>query len=88
MGPPGGRGSPGEPGRHGAPGPAGPPGPPGPAGEGLAYDAAAIAAMLQQGEDEIHKKILVECFQCSCSPIYKYNMYVFILLHLTSKLLD
>lgn len=44
-GPQGGRGPPGDAGRHGPPGPSGPPGPPGPPGEGLAYDAAAIAAM-------------------------------------------
>lgn len=49
MGPSGPRGPTGDVGRHGSPGPAGPPGPPGPPGEGLAYDAAAIAAMLQQG---------------------------------------
>jgi hypothetical protein len=49
AGPTGSRGPAGEAGRHGAPGSAGPPGPPGPPGEGLAYDAAAIAAMLQQG---------------------------------------
>lgn len=67
MGPPGGRGSPGEPGRHGTPGPAGPPGPPGPAGEGLAYDAAAIAAMLQQGEDEIQFHVHLFTSMCLCN---------------------
>lgn len=48
-GPPGSRGPPGDTGRHGPPGPVGPAGPPGPPGESLQYDAAAIAAMLQQG---------------------------------------
>lgn len=50
IGPSGPHGPPGDEGRHGPPGPAGPPGPPGPPGEGLAYDAAALAAMLQQGK--------------------------------------
>lgn len=48
-GPQGGRGPPGDAGKHGSPGPPGQPGQPGPPGEALAYDAAAIAAMLQQG---------------------------------------
>lgn len=63
MGPPGGRGPTGESGRHGAPGPAGPPGPPGLPGEGLAYDAAAIAAMLQQGKYKNYIYISIEVKQ-------------------------
>lgn len=61
IGPLGTRGPSGDTGRHGPPGPAGPPGPPGPPGEGLAYDAAAIAAMLQQG--------MTHCCYVHVSPV-------------------
>lgn len=52
-GPPGQRGPPGEEGRHGQPGNPGPPGPPGPPGEQLGYDAAALAALLGQGQTKV-----------------------------------
>ena len=49
MGAPGSRGMPGEEGKRGPPGELGPPGPPGPPGESTGYDAAALAALLGQG---------------------------------------
>jgi collagen type II alpha len=52
-GPPGQRGPPGEEGRHGQPGSPGPPGPPGPPGESIGYDAAALAALLGQGQTKV-----------------------------------
>merc|ERR1719431_380197 len=50
MGPPGQRGPSGEEGRPGTPGTAGLQGPPGPPGESMGYDAAALAALLGQGQ--------------------------------------
>lgn len=52
SGPPGPRGVSGEEGRPGPMGPAGPPGPPGPPGDSMGYDAAALAAMLAQGQSQ------------------------------------
>ncbi len=49
IGPPGPRGPSGEEGKRGPPGERGMPGPPGPPGESTGYDAAALAAMLGQG---------------------------------------
>ena len=52
MGPPGPRGNAGEPGKSGPPGAPGPAGPPGPPGESMGYDAAALAAILGQGNSK------------------------------------
>jgi len=49
MGAPGPRGMSGEEGKRGPPGELGPPGPPGPPGESTGYDAAALAALMGQG---------------------------------------
>lgn len=53
IGPTGPRGMPGEPGKPGLPGPSGPPGPPGPPGESLGYDAAALAALMGNGQAKV-----------------------------------
>lgn len=50
SGPPGNRGSPGSDGKTGGLGNPGPPGPPGPPGDSIGYDAAALAAILGQGQ--------------------------------------
>ncbi|GIY03063.1 collagen alpha-1(II) chain, partial [Caerostris extrusa] len=50
LGLPGPRGSTGESGRDGPAGQSGPPGPPGPPGPGFQYDAAALAALMSQGQ--------------------------------------
>nr|CAD7260945.1 unnamed protein product [Timema shepardi] len=52
SGPPGPRGPQGEEGRPGQPGSSGPPGPPGPPGDNLGYDAAALSALLGQGQNK------------------------------------
>merc|ERR1711915_296969 len=52
MGPPGPRGPSGEEGKSGPLGPPGPAGPPGPPGESMGYDAAALAALLGQGQSK------------------------------------
>ena len=52
MGPPGPRGPSGEEGKYGPVGAPGPPGPPGPPGESMGYDAAALAALLGQGQSK------------------------------------
>lgn len=51
-GPPGPRGQSGEEGKRGPPGERGMPGPPGPPGESTGYDAAALAALLGQGNSK------------------------------------
>jgi len=43
----------GEAGKMGLTGAVGPPGPPGPPGESLGYDAAALAALLGQGQSKV-----------------------------------
>lgn len=52
MGPPGQRGPGGEEGKSGPSGSPGPAGPPGPPGESMGYDAAALAALLGQGQSK------------------------------------
>lgn len=46
-------GLPGERGSDGEPGASGLPGPPGPPGEALAYDMAALTALLSQGHSKV-----------------------------------
>lgn len=59
TGAPGPRGSPGDQGRPGAPGVPGSAGPPGPPGEPLGYDAAALAAILAQGQTKVHDIVII-----------------------------
>lgn len=54
-GPPGPRGQSGEEGKRGPPGERGMPGPPGPPGESIGYDAAALAALLGQGNSKVSR---------------------------------
>lgn len=63
MGPPGPRGPSGEPGKAGPPGSPGPAGPPGPPGESMGYDAAALAAILGQGQTKVRYTIFYSEFK-------------------------
>ena len=62
IGPSGPRGPAGEEGKRGVPGERGAPGPPGPPGESTGYDAAALAAMLGQGNTKVtNQNCIIYC---------------------------
>jgi Collagen triple helix repeat (20 copies) len=77
VGPAGQRGPIGEEGRQGGRGEAGPPGPPGPPGESFGYDAAAIAALMAQGQQQGNSKVKILIYVCGVHSIKNCILYAF-----------
>ncbi len=86
MGPPGPRGSTGEPGKAGPPGSPGPSGPPGPPGESMGYDAAALAAILGQGQTKVCKLETRKVFENNLIIISRVLILWLEMTHLASSL--